>query len=136
MLGLSLCIQGTCIQQLSHKHLMRFIPVYTGNINIRHWIINWAAVYPCVYREHIAWSYGIEWNFGLSLCIQGTFTRPTFANKCARFIPVYTGNILYHALIIFYYPVYPCVYREHFPPPMEIQIIFGLSLCIQGTYIR
>ena len=52
-------------------------------------------------------------NFGLSLCIQGTFicAQPQPPNR--RFIPVYTGNML-------------IINVSHNDPS-------GLSLCIQGT---
>ena len=51
--GLSLCIQGTSVRDLAFHHLIRFIPVYTGNIAVANSIDLSASVYPCVYREHV-----------------------------------------------------------------------------------
>ena len=72
-LGLSLCIQGTSRNIDDDRKNTRFIPVYTGNIEIMYASCDVLAVYPCVYREHIAHA---AWTFnflGLSLCIQGTY---------------------------------------------------------------
>ena len=33
-------------------------------------------------------------------------------------------------------PVYPCVYREHYCSKVINFKHFGLSLCIQGTYVK
>ena len=114
--------------------MLRFIPVYTGNITddadgLRH-----CAVYPCVYREH-----DIDFNirvsdYGLSLCIQGTYSVITMNDLCLRFIPVYTGNIENAVFASSYNAVYPCVYREHYQSVTSSIRFVGLSLCIQGTF--
>ena len=70
--GLSLCIQGTLIQQHTKLKKFRFIPVYTGNTGLIESPITRNAVYPCVYREHKIDTYVADDKIGLSLCIQGT----------------------------------------------------------------
>ena len=73
---------------------------------------------------------------GLSLCIQGTCVIAQCDNVAARFIPVHTGNISAEYSKLTDLTVYPCAYREHMkkcPPPIKL---YGLSLCIQGTYHR
>ena len=70
--GLSLCIQGTHIGTRRTGHLVRFIPVYTGNTwYVRSWNCR-GSVYPCVYREHDNKISTGNCGGGLSLCIQGT----------------------------------------------------------------
>ena len=50
-----------------------------------------------------------------------------------RFIPVHTGNIMFHSTRPLTWAVYPCAYREHIENLINSTIINGLSLCIQGT---
>ena len=91
--GLSLCIQGTLRYQYLYMRQVRFIPVYTGNIQFIKWTVNNNSVYPCVYREH-TWASTSAFELpGLSLCIQGTCCSRQCESKAYRFIPVYTGNI-------------------------------------------
>ena len=52
--GLSLCIQGTLKPNQTIGEGCRFIPVYTGNTFGRITTNKIGAVYPCVYREHVA----------------------------------------------------------------------------------
>ena len=92
-IGLSLCIQGTFDYIFAHILILRFIPVYTGNMR-------------CPDLRTKCFS-------GLSLCIQGTSFGMNFVGLPARFIPVYTGNIALNLLIRQINAVYPCVYREH-----------------------
>ena len=73
--------------------LVRFIPVYTGNMIV---------VYKIVEQLN-----------GLSLCIQGTYFLTGCFIKKPRFIPVYTGNIMLGIELNTVIAVYPCVYREH-----------------------
>ena len=113
--GLSLCIQGTSRTGNLVYQKIRFIPVYTGNMQRQQLIL-------------------ITQN-GLSLCIQGTCVHIILLPLKWRFIPVYTGNMDQHQLDIHLYSVYPCVYREHKPPLFLANIHPGLSLCIQGTSI-
>ena len=111
--GLSLCIQGTSIRVLISMFWGRFIPVYTGNIDVKSGL-NWVfTVYPCVYREHVMSGQSFVEYCGLSLCIQGTFPAAIGNSPERRFIPVYTGNIVIHRWNAKRKPVYPCVYREH-----------------------
>ena len=131
--GLSLCIQGTPLALLNLRAPDRFIPVYTGNTTHKWsvWMLN--AVYPCVYREHKAAEEIKIISSGLSLCIQGTHKLLhdwAFRN---RFIPVYTGNTRDVQHNGGRFAVYPCVYREHISNNYIDVLIFGLSLCIQGT---
>ena len=71
--GLSLCVQGTFIIIMIHVYLLRFIPVCTGNIKF-FWICSvLISVYPCVYREHRINRLRLLQQFGLSLCVQGTY---------------------------------------------------------------
>ena len=108
--------------------------MYTGNTIQLIIFSHERAVYPCVYREHVAVPQSERYLFGLSLCIQGTrvsdikpfpkravypcvyrehcFTRRYRCWVC-WFIPVYTGN------------TWTSVSRVNRTP--------GLSLCIQGT---
>ena len=51
-LGLSLCIQGTPPKVRFIPANVRFIPVYTGNTNLKNSSGSDFTVYPCVYREH------------------------------------------------------------------------------------
>ena len=94
----------------------RFIPVYTGNIKRTTSNVFQDTVYPCVYREHAITSLILLAVTGLSLCIQGTFRDNILNVITFRFIPVYTGNML------FFNKIY--------------NIVNGLSLCIQGTFER
>ena len=94
--------------------VIRFIPVYTGNISLPYCNNVYFSVYPCVYREHTSGSKRRGFNCGLSLCIQGTYRRSqSVQQRCT---------------------VYPCVYREHKFFNNILAIQYGLSLCIQGTY--
>ena len=54
----------------------------------------WQPVYPCVYREHCIPKLPPKSMTGLSLCIQGTCVKSIAPRHAARFIPVYTGNIV------------------------------------------
>ena len=131
--GLSLCIQGTSHLNKCLPSQYRFIPVYTGNIDINLPSVVLPSVYPCVYREHHQ-----VWNqshhlIGLSLCIQGTLLNNINILPRCRFIPVYTGNMFFNAWWIPCVSVYPCVYREHWNVIFKIHWRCGLSLCIQGT---
>ena len=109
--------------------------MYTGNTTLRtiHGIKS--AVYPCVYREHLVEIMNSLSPSGLSLCIQGTHTKPSHTENCARFIPVYTGNTFSASSLIHSWAVYPCVYREHRRRACYNRCDDGLSLCIQGTHI-
>ena len=91
--GLSLCIQGTWLSFCRQHLLLRFIPVYTGNIFpfVNKHVCR--PVYPCVYREHADRFSDVRISIGLSLCIQGTCLSRSFRAVSSRFIPVYTGNI-------------------------------------------
>ena len=90
--GLSLCIQGTPFMQPFLLHIIRFIPVYTGNTTVSSGRITVISVYPCVYREHLVIG-TVRFRLpGLSLCIQGTRLFRQYKIKRNRFIPVYTGN--------------------------------------------
>ena len=71
--GLSLCIQGTFEVSTTIKNCIRFIPVYTGNIDNDGARVFIGTVYPCVYREHMIMKYLLLIKDGLSLCIQGTY---------------------------------------------------------------
>ena len=51
--GLSLCIQGTYQFPEFLNYIIRFIPVYTGNMIQYDYSEHQISVYPCVYREHI-----------------------------------------------------------------------------------
>ena len=112
-IGLSLCIQGTSITVTLQNVILRFIPVYTGNIpQLTRYRPN-SPVYPCVYREHKRRLVTMQLQNGLSLCIQGTFIIVLETFAVFRFIPVYTGNIKLCEELKVSRPVYPCVYREH-----------------------
>ena len=113
--GLSLCIQGTPRPAHFFQTPERFIPVYTGNTFAAVCVMLNLAVYPCVYREHIAILQDIIDLDGLSLCIQGTPYPAEHEFTKKRFIPVYTGN----------------TQNAHLPALTHP----GLSLCIQGTRI-
>ena len=91
----------------------RFIPVCTGNIINDSCMNRTIAVYPCVYREHIALFH--------------------VQQILPRFIPVCTGNIAKPVLTPTSKAVYPCVYREHDIIPVGSISRAGLSLCVQGT---
>ena len=91
--GLSLCIQGTLLQNIVCQSK--------------------CPVYPCVYREHNANPAIRRCELGLSLCIQGTLFKKKVVARKVRFIPVYTGNTKKRMLHLGVRPVYPCVYREH-----------------------
>ena len=71
--GLSLCVQGTYVGKPFHFSFKRFIPVCTGNIFAIKFLRNEMAVYPCVYREHLADVALLNIERGLSLCVQGTY---------------------------------------------------------------
>ena len=131
--GLSLCIQGTPHELISIIFFFRFIPVYTGNTQLRNISAFKRTVYPCVYREHTLDKYVKNTDCGLSLCIQGTPLIITAVSSVGRFIPVYTGNTCYIASSNVSKPVYPCVYREHIHRTPSSRRTRGLSLCIQGT---
>ena len=132
--SLSLCIQGTSIEYRNDPEVVRFIPVYTGNIISDKVNKLMEAVYPCVYREHrIPGIYGGT-IAGLSLCVQGTSHNIERVSGHLRFIPVCTGNMCSKQNPKNANTVYPCVYREHEYIFFEIPNNHGLSLCVQGTY--
>ena len=91
------------------------------------------SVYPCVYREHNSHEFIINYNAGLSLCIQGTQLNTRIQIPALRFIPVYTGNTAADRFSMPGMAVYPCVYREHIFDATDAILKGGLSLCIQGT---
>ena len=95
-IGLSLCIQGTLFALDILVIKIRFIPVYTGNSELRTSAAFRRAVYPCVYRELISPDNKIIYTL--------------------RFIPVYTGNSSNQIDSVIVLPVYPCVYRELVTP--------------------
>ena len=92
--GLSLCVQGTSCLIKMQVLATRFIPVCTGNISAKSFILIQNTVYPCVHREHDPSSIKLIVICGLSLCTQGTYKRVILLSGYTRFIPVYTGNIL------------------------------------------
>ena len=71
--GLSLCIQGTRITHEQFFNQERFIPVHTGNTYCTNNREQTRAVYPCAYREHPKRLFSLPFQYGLSLCIQGTY---------------------------------------------------------------
>ena len=73
---------------------------------------------------------------GLSLCIQGTSEYSAYLLQLKRFIPVHTGNIGNIFNLYLEYSVYPCAYREHILCLLTRLQNNGLSLCIQGTWLR
>ena len=109
--------------------------MHTGNI----WINNshpvFRTVYPCAYREHTIKTRRRFCSVGLSLCIQGTLLILSYKSRLYRFIPVHTGNMIVTTSFVSLYPVYPCAYREHISIKKHISGAYGLSLCIQGTFI-
>ena len=131
--GLSLCIQGTLESPNIRIAKARFIPVYTGNTIENSPTPANLSVYPCVYREHKLEKAKEYHQGGLSLCIQGTLESSGGNPSKKRFIPVYTGNTNVSKSFLNNVTVYPCVYREHIVIVWVIDIIRGLSLCIQGT---
>ena len=112
--GLSLCIQGTSQPQSYLCPACRFIPVHTGNMGQGDNRFANSPVYPCAYREHEL----------LKLLNVSQL----------RFIPVHTGNMYANIANDFVITVYPCAYREHRRSKYGFNAVFGLSLCIQGTY--
>ena len=131
--GLSLCVQGTRLLIWLVKILLRFIPVCTGNTNGSCSVISSSTVYPCVYREHFHLLNVFINRSGLSLCVQGTHLSSWHLLGMRRFIPVCTGNTLLIDLNWVNNSVYPCVYREHIFQVYYDFVIYGLSLCVQGT---
>ena len=111
--GLSLCVQGTPVSNIDGKVTKRFIPVHTGNTVGSKLTRLRTAVYPCAYREHVAFAF------------QAPLVR--------RFIPVHTGNTGTSSIPSLIAAVYPCAYREHVKKPQILLKEIGLSLCIQGT---
>ena len=111
--GLSLCVQGTPNANSCSGEKIRFIPVCTGNTADKLVADIEAAVYPCVYREHLCQIFYSNTEHGLSLCVQGTQQLRILMRTSTRFIPVCTGNTLVTSAEMVYTPVYPCVYREH-----------------------
>ena len=100
------------------------------------WAWNLSTVYPCVYREHYIINCISKSKRGLSLCIQGTSSVKYKFSYNIRFIPVYTGNIWIISRNKTPLSVYPCVYREHAPIFVFELFAIGLSLCIQGTFVK
>ena len=60
----------------------------------------------------------------------------TAGGGVTRFIPVCTGNTSGGLSTKGGWAVYPCVYREHFVLVITPALLFGLSLCVQGTHRR
>ena len=108
--------------------------MYIGNTPYLYIAIKIAAVYPCVYREHVV--VVVLSIYGLSLCIQETRGAAAQPWVFLRFIPVYTGNTTGEINSNLVPPVYPCVYREHGFIVFFCLVIIGLSLCVQGTHIN
>ena len=92
--GLSLCVQGTPSFRAVISLNGRFIPVCTGNTNLKNSSGSFFTVYPCVYREHIGSSRLRTGKNGLSLCVQGTQASALSQPAYRRFIPVCTGNTI------------------------------------------
>ena len=107
--------------------------MHTGNINTMALTLLIITVYPCAYREHSYWLDVRLRVCGLSLCIQGTYPLAQNSHYNRRFIPVHTGNIVVKWSATTLRAVYPCAYREHLLITSVNLILFGLSLCIQGT---
>jgi len=91
------------------------------------------SVHPCAYREHSGPINTVPEGSGSSLCVQGTLPVWMFGFTSLRFIPVRTGNILIFRYRYELSTVHPCAYREHVTTSTSSGIIFGSSLCVQGT---
>ena len=96
--GLSLCVQGTLFFIGFHIFERRFIPVCTGNTLNDGKESSSSSVYPCVYREHGDDEDYLYIIIGLSLCVQGTPAKADSFLNYSRFIPVCTGNTLFHGI--------------------------------------
>ena len=108
--------------------------MHTGNIRKSLFAILNYPVYPCAYREHFVLTNDAPNRSGLSLCIQGTYLEFIEKGNFSRFIPVHTGNITPLKLNEPSGAVYPCAYREHINAIPDNSDLFGLSLCIQGSF--
>ena len=108
--------------------------MHTGNISTTSSKKKLLAVYPCAYREHDYKNNEFVSKLGLSLCIQGTYVNARLNQLNVRFIPVHTGNIDNYSQWIVLTAVYPCAYREHMLQINGKNLVYGLSLCIQGTF--
>ena len=92
MRGISLYLQGTQIDIEYRYCVMRYIPVPTGNSNIRQMLKTGRAVYPCTYRE--------------------LYKQLVMLFINLRYIPVPTGNSIVNIIYGIFVAVYPCTYRE------------------------
>ena len=124
-------IAKKCYVILTHPG---FIPVFTENMSTLPQYYLGDPVYPCVYREHNIIICVFGRFLGLSLCVQGTLRCYIYKTLSSRFIPVCTGNTIGIANMGSDAAVYPCVYREHWWAFSSWYIIYGLSLCVQGTH--
>ena len=112
---------------------LRFIPVHTGNTDVKPVTRVPTTVYPRAYGEHctnIVEKLPIP---GLSPCIRGTQDKAKIELPKDRFIPVHTGNTPAAARTFKNKPVYPRAYGEHISIIEIIKRQHGLSPCIRGT---
>ena len=112
-IGLSLCVQGTLIKSVLQVMRARFISMCIGNTFVITTSTVPIAVYPYVYREHDVSPATALIDSGLSLCVQGTHQNVHSNLSNLRFIPMCIGNTQTY--------------------PHNIDQLYGLSLCVQGT---
>ena len=110
--GISLYLQGTPLPATLNVKGIRYIPVPTGNSDIKISLFLYFAVYPCTYRELFLVIFVGVFSCGISLYLQGTPRHASASVIFKRYIPVPTGNSIILILVKFIRSVYPCTYRE------------------------
>ena len=133
-LGISLYLQGTRCNIKSIWDGIRYIPVPTGNSYYYFQREFEFPVYPCTYRELFSWAVSLEFQFGISLYLQGTQCARYLQPCTIRYIPVPTGNSKKEWDDNQLNAVYPCTYRELSFSFFNFWLTLGISLYLQGTH--
>ncbi len=91
----------------------RFIPVHTGNTQLRNTQQHELSVHPRAYGEHCCRVRDKRHDIGSSPCIRGTRKTGVKPTSDLRFIPVHTGNTWFVRYGYDSQPVHPRAYGEH-----------------------
>ncbi len=113
--------------------LIRFIPAYTGNIEIAGSRGSFGAVHPRVHGEHSLAGFDANADPGSSPRTRGTSHRAREAGRQVRFIPAYTGNISFLISANDVWSVHPRVHGEHIIILENLLVSIGSSPRTRGT---
>ena len=132
-IGSSPCLRGTLLSPHPKHPPGRFIPVLTGNTCLLVYLYMYDSVHPRAYGEHSVMSLTRKTRCGSSPCLRGTRNDYLWPEGLHRFIPVLTGNTLFHSDARAVQTVHPRAYGEHQRHHRKRRHQNGSSPCLRGT---